>query len=159
MSLDPASLGSPACSLSRKLNATPEQVFEAWTTPARLAQWWGPHGFTNPVCEFEARPGGGIRIDMRGPDGVTYPMTGAVEDVVPPSSLVFSSVALDDHGRAMFKIRTLVDITGEGSHSTVQVRAYVTEKTSAAASHLSGMEAGWTQSLERLEALLDNSSE
>ncbi|MGH2375506.1 MAG: SRPBCC family protein, partial [bacterium] len=32
-----------------------------------MAQWWGPRGFTNPVCELDVRPGGAIRIHMRGP--------------------------------------------------------------------------------------------
>jgi hypothetical protein len=45
-----------------------------WTDPSHLAQWWGPHGFTNPVCEMDVRPGGALRIVMRAPDGTDYPM-------------------------------------------------------------------------------------
>ena len=40
----------------------------------------GPHGVTNPVCELAVRPGGGIHIDMRGPDGTVYPMTGVYRE-------------------------------------------------------------------------------
>ena len=53
-----------------------ELVFKAWADPKCVAQWWRPRGFTNPVCELDVRPGGAIRIHMRGPDGTVYPMTG-----------------------------------------------------------------------------------
>ena len=145
----------PAYTLARQFNSPPEQVFEAWTRAALLAEWWGPHEFTNPVCEFEARPGGGIRIDMKGPDGVVYPMTGAVEEIEAPGKLVFSSVALDETGRALFKVRTAVSIVEENGRSSLEIKAWITQKASSAAdAHLAGMRAGWTQSLERLDALL-----
>jgi len=43
--------------LKRVFNAPRERVWKAWTDPRRLAQWWGPAGFTNPVCEADVRPG------------------------------------------------------------------------------------------------------
>src|SRR5450631_3357723 len=42
----------------RVYDASRELVFKVWTDPKHLAEWWGPHGFTNPVCEIDARPGG-----------------------------------------------------------------------------------------------------
>ncbi len=44
--------------LTRVLDAPRELVFKAWTDPKRVAQWWGPQGFTSHVCELDARPGG-----------------------------------------------------------------------------------------------------
>jgi uncharacterized protein YndB with AHSA1/START domain len=44
--------------VTRVFDAPRRLVFQAWTDPKRVAQWWGPHGFTNPVCELEVRPGG-----------------------------------------------------------------------------------------------------
>jgi uncharacterized protein YndB with AHSA1/START domain len=40
---------------AREIPATVEQVFAAISDPERLAQWWGPAGFTNTfkVCEFK----------------------------------------------------------------------------------------------------------
>jgi len=63
--------------LTRVFDAPRELVFKVWTDPKHVARWWGPHRFTNPVCELDLRPGGAILIHMRGPDGVVYPMTGA----------------------------------------------------------------------------------
>jgi hypothetical protein len=56
--------------IARVFDAPRSLAFSAWTSPNHVAQWWGPHGFTNPVCELDARPGGAIRIHMCGPDGI-----------------------------------------------------------------------------------------
>jgi uncharacterized protein YndB with AHSA1/START domain len=47
-------------------------VLRAWTDSKHMARWWGPRGFTNPVCELDVRPGDLIRIDMCGPRMATY---------------------------------------------------------------------------------------
>ena len=39
--------------LIRILDAPRELVWEAWTNPKHLAQWWGPHGFTAPTCDVD----------------------------------------------------------------------------------------------------------
>ena len=49
---------NPSVALARVFDAPRELVFKAWTEPERMAQWWGPHGFTAPVCELDVRPGG-----------------------------------------------------------------------------------------------------
>ena len=56
--------------LTRVLDAPRELVFRMWTDPQHVAQWWGPMGFTNPVCEMDVRPGGELRIEhpSRTPD-------------------------------------------------------------------------------------------
>jgi len=57
---------------SRLIAAPVEQVYAALSTPARLARWWGPAGFTNTfdVCEFKT--GGRWSFTMHGPDGKSY---------------------------------------------------------------------------------------
>jgi uncharacterized protein YndB with AHSA1/START domain len=57
---------------TRVFDAPRELVFKAWTDPKQVAQWWGPRGFSNPVCELDLRPGGAIRIHMRGRGGTGY---------------------------------------------------------------------------------------
>ena len=58
---------------TRVFDAPRRLVFQVWTDPRHLAQWWGPRGFTNPRCEWEARPGAPIHIDMRGPTAASIP--------------------------------------------------------------------------------------
>ena len=55
--------------LTRVFDAPRELVFQAWTDPAHLKQWWGPQGFTTPACEVDLRVGGAWKIVMRFPDG------------------------------------------------------------------------------------------
>ena len=136
--------------LTRVVAVPRRLVFQLWTDPQHVAQWWGPHGFTNPVCQLDARPGGAIRIDMRGPDGTVYPMSGRYRDIVAPERLVFTSAALDAAGQPLFEVLTTATFAEQGGQTTVTVQAHVVEATDAADPYLAGMDAGWTQSLERL---------
>jgi uncharacterized protein YndB with AHSA1/START domain len=138
--------------IERIFDAPRELVFKAWTDPARLRQWWGPKNFTNPVCEIDVRPGGAIRIDMRAPDGVVYPMAGVFKEIAPPERLVFTSVALDKSENPMFEILNTVTFAETGGQTRLTLRATVLSATPQAAPHLAGMQQGWRQSLDRLEA-------
>ncbi len=136
--------------ITRIFDAPRELVFQAWTDPERLKRWWGPKSFTNPVCEIDPRPGGAIRIHMRAPDGVVYPMTGVFHEVVSPERLVFTSAALDDKGNALFEILNTVTFSEHDGKTKLTVRASVMKATPEALRFLAGMEQGWSQSLDRL---------
>jgi uncharacterized protein YndB with AHSA1/START domain len=140
--------------LTRVFESPRRRVFDAWTVPKRLAQWWGPNGFTNPVCELDAHSGGKILIEMRGPDGTAYPMTGVVREIAAPERLVFTSRPLDETGRALFEVVNTVEFSGRGHSTSVTLEAHVVMVTPAAERYLAGMEPGWSQSLDRLGALL-----
>lgn len=140
--------------ITRIFDAPRELVWKAWTDPKQVVQWWSPHGFTNPVCELDVRPGGAILIHMRAPDGVVYPMTGVYQEVVEPERLVFASAALDAEGNPLFEVLTTVTFVQQGKKTKQTMRAHVIRKTAQAAPYLAGMEAGWTQSLERFAAFV-----
>src|SRR5437879_2993235 len=142
----------PELVLTRVFKAPRGPVFAAWTEPTQVAQWWGPQGFTNPVCELDVRPGGAIRIDMRGPDGTVYPMTGVYEAIVKPERLVFVSAALDEHGKPLFEVLNTVTFAELGDKTKLTVQARVVKSTALAAPYLKGMEEGWKQTIERLAA-------
>jgi uncharacterized protein YndB with AHSA1/START domain len=144
--------------LTRVFDGPRELVFKVWTDPKHVAQWWGPKGFTNPVCELDLRPGGAILIHMRGPDGTVYPMTGVYQEVVRPERLVFTSGALDADGNPLFEVLTTVTFTEESGKTKQILKARVIKRTAQAAPYLAGMEAGWTQSLERLAAYVATES-
>lgn len=57
---------------TRIFQADIEKLFEAWTNPDLLQQWWGPAGFTNTFHEFDLRPGGRWRFTMHGPEKGHY---------------------------------------------------------------------------------------
>ncbi len=58
---------------SARIPAPCADVFAAISDPQRIAQWWGPAGFTNTIHQFDFRPGGAWLLTMHGPDGKDYP--------------------------------------------------------------------------------------
>jgi len=136
--------------MTRIFEAPRDLVFTAWTDPEHLRQWWGPTGFTNPVCELDLRPGGAIRIDMRAPDGVVYPMSGVFREISEPERLVFTSAALDVHGKPMFENLNIVVFEEYEGKTKLTLHVRVLSKTAEAAPHLAGMEMGWKLTLDRL---------
>jgi uncharacterized protein YndB with AHSA1/START domain len=138
---------------TRTLPAPRDLVFRLWTEPKHLARWWGPHHFTNPRCEFDARPGGAIHIDMRAPDGTVYPMTGSVREVSAPDRLVFVSVALDADGAPLLESVTTVTFEDAPGGTKLTVQASGAGATDLGWQMVQGMEPGWRQSLERLAGL------
>jgi len=73
----------------REFDAPRELVFDAWTDPKHLAQWWGPNGFTTTTLSFDLRPGGVWRFVMHGPDGRDYQNRITFEEVVRPERIVY----------------------------------------------------------------------
>ena len=51
--------------ITRTFNAPRELVWKMFTEPHHLMKWWGPKGFTTPVCEIDLRPGGIWHYVMR----------------------------------------------------------------------------------------------
>lgn len=147
-----ASMGSAEWDLviTRVFDAPRELVFKVWAETRHVAQWWGPKGFTNPVCEMDVRAGGALRIHMRAPDGVVYPMTGVFEEIVAPERLVFVGSALDGNGKPMFDVLTTVKFAEQHGKTALTLQLRVIKATAQAPQYLKGMQAGWTQSLDRL---------
>ncbi|MGH6672814.1 MAG: SRPBCC family protein [Xanthobacteraceae bacterium] len=136
--------------ITRVFDARRALVFRAWTEANHLAQWWGPKGFTNPVCEIDARVGGKLRIHMRAPDGSIYPMKGEIRELISPERLVFTNIALDADGNHLLEGFTTVTFVEEGGKTKMTLHTRAKAVVEYAAAYLQGMEAGWTQSIDRL---------
>ncbi len=95
-------------------------VFVAYTDAERLAQWWGPNGFTTTTRAFEFRPGGVWDFVMHAPDGTDYPNWIEWREIVPPERLVFLHGDRPDDPKAFVSTVTLVE---RGSATEVTMRA------------------------------------
>jgi uncharacterized protein YndB with AHSA1/START domain len=146
-------VGLHEVSLTRRVAASPDVVFAMWTDAKHLAKWWGPKGFTNPVCEVEARAGGKIRIDMQSPEGVTHPMIGRFVTLDRPHRLVFTAAVIDSEGRTMFEVLNTVTFIEVSGGTEISLVARVTSMTAAAPQYFAGMSEGWSQSFDRLANL------
>lgn len=77
---------------SRTFRHSLQLVWDAWTNPDRLKNWWGPNGFTNTFYEFDLKPGGTWRFTMHGPNNVDYPNLSIFAAVVDQQLLVWDHV-------------------------------------------------------------------
>jgi uncharacterized protein YndB with AHSA1/START domain len=159
--------------LTRVFDAPAALVFKAWTDPKQMAHWWGPHTFTNPVCEMDVRPGGAYRIVMRSPDGVEYPMKGFFREVVESRRLVFTN-DLSEHpdewhnmidpnrlkgkGKPAVDAITTVTFDEHQGKTTLTIHMCFESAATRDAHVRHGMADGWSQSLERLDQLLATST-
>ena len=145
--------------LTRVFDAPRELVFKCWTEPEHLKQWWGPNGFTTPACEVDLRVGGAWKIVMRFPDGSNeHTMQAVYREVLPPERLAFTNVALDKDGNRLLEGLTTVTFADLGGKTKLTLQTRMTGLVSYAGRMLDGMEAGWSQSLERLAEKLATSA-
>ena len=75
------------------LNAPRDLVWEAWTKPRHIMNWWGPEGFTNNIDKMEVKPGGTWKFVMHGPDGRNYKNLSRYKEVIKPGKIVFDHIS------------------------------------------------------------------
>lgn len=159
--------------LGRAFPAAREAVFRAWTDPRRLADWWGRHDFTNPVCEFDARAGGRLRIVMRSAEGVDYPLLGTVREIKPPSrlALTFDLSAYPDDWRDAIcadlaaedavlvnEQHLHIDFAESGAGTRLDLRIRFASPTLREVFLRCGILEGWNEGFDSLAALLTRST-
>jgi uncharacterized protein YndB with AHSA1/START domain len=134
----------------QRVLAVPRAVaYEALTDPAKLAKWWGPQGFTTPSVDFDLRVGGRYRIAMQPPDGELFHLSGEFREVDPPARLAYTFRwdPPDPDDRETVVTLTLLE-RDRGTEVRLSQGEFATE------ARLVLHEAGWTESLERLEQML-----
>ncbi len=141
--------------LTRLVSAPRQRVWKAWTDPKLVAQWWGPRGFTIPVCEIDLRPGGRILIHMSG-FGMLVPMAGVFKEIVEPERLVFTNNAYADAKLSTVLIEgvTTVTLADEGGKTRMTVHTEVLRASPEATQALAGMNQGWAEQVDKLEEFL-----
>lgn len=82
--------------IQRTFDSPRERVFDAWTDPDQVDQWWGPDGFTTVTDEMDATPGGVWKFEMVGPGGEKYQNRIAYEKVERPERLTYTHGSADD---------------------------------------------------------------
>lgn len=75
--------------VTRTLNAPRELVWEVWTNPEHIKNWWGPNGFTNTIFTMDVKVDGLWDYVMHGPDGTDYKNKTRYKEIVKPERIVF----------------------------------------------------------------------
>lgn len=136
--------------VTRVFDAPRDEVWRAWTDAERLKQWFMPHGFTVSECTVDLRPGGVRRMVIHGPDGSESTSDGAFLEVDPPARCVFTEAAFE----GALAVRNTVTFEDRGAKTELTLHTQVTKSSIELRGPLAGMEEGWLQSLEKLDALL-----
>ena len=84
--------------VTRVFDAPRALVWEAWTNPKYVMQWWGPKGFTSPFCKMDFRVGGKFLCCMKSPDGQEMWNGGEYHEIVPHEKIVYSLYFADSKG-------------------------------------------------------------
>ena len=126
-------------------------VFDACTRPEHLRRWWAPCFMTMVECEVDLRVGGRYRFLLRSPDGQEYVFYGEYLEIDRPERTRATWVYGQFPDDGAIESAEFVEVDGKTTLTTT-----VLHKTVAARDgHLaSGMEAGATDSMNQLEALV-----
>jgi uncharacterized protein YndB with AHSA1/START domain len=141
----------------RIFEAPMAMTFRAWSSCEHLSHWWGPAGWTLPVCELDFRPGGAWFYGMRGPNGEESYGLATYERIVEPSLIAYTN-AFTDADRQVNQDMPVMPITLQFTESsgrttlTTRIRFATAEDVEKVLA--TGMVEGLTQTGDRLEAYL-----
>ena len=143
--------------VARRFAGDRETIWAMWTRAEHLRNWWGPKGFTTPVCELDFRPGGSWFYCMQDPDGQRYCGKMIYAEIDAPSRFTVTDFFTDEEGNPIADMPQahsefqFVESNGEtvvtniSRYSTRDARDQVIEM---------GVEAGLSQTLDRLDEYL-----
>ena len=138
--------------LTRTFNAPAALVFEAWTKPEHVRQWWGLRAANMTVCDIDFRVGGRWRFVTREEDGSEVAFSGEYREIEAPARIVNTEVF------EMFpdnpSLITNIFEERDGKTTLTQVCEYDSKETRDMVLQ-SGMEFGAAESMDRLEELLE----
>lgn len=138
--------------INRLLDAPRELVFEAWTNPKHLVNWWGCQGFSSTFHHIEIKPGGKWHFEMNGANGVSFPNFVLFTEVVKPERLTYLHAA-DESYEPNFKVTVTFEQRGAKTWLTMRsIYATVAERDYAVKAF--GVVEGSNQTMDKLELYL-----
>lgn len=145
-------ISNRALTIERTFNAPITLVWDAWTQPEHIAQWWGPNGMPVRVVERDFKVGGKWQFNMIMPDGNEFVSNGEYLEITPPNKLVMT---------ANFKpmtegveIHVELEEGSDGTHFKFSV-VHETEEYCKQQEEM-GFYNGWGSAFDRLGAFLSN---
>ena len=147
-------VSSRTLSLKRTFNAPVKLVWEAWTQPEHIANWWGPKGMKTKIVEHDFRVGGNWKYTMAMPDGSEFIGDG-IYSVIVELEKIFSSANFKPM-TAGVEIQALFEKNGDKTNFTFNV-VHPTEEYCKQQEKM-GFYNGWGSTFDRLEAFINSLS-
>src|SRR5215207_1773830 len=132
--------------IRRVYDAPRELVWEAWTDPDHLAQWWGKRGWTavRSTITMDVRPGGVFRVTSISEDGAEMPSEGVYREVLAPERLVLEEPAENAWHEGAVSVVTFTDLGDGRTEMVMRSTIHTTDGARREA------EAGLQSALDRL---------
>jgi uncharacterized protein YndB with AHSA1/START domain len=147
-----APAGQQVVIVSRVFDAPRDLVFQAFTEPELIPDWWGPSRLSTTVDKMDVRPGGSWRFVHRDTDGSEYGFHGVYHDVTAPERVVQTFEFEGVPGHVALETATFEDLGGGRTRYTGQsVYQSVEDRDAMVAS---GMESGARETMDRLAEIL-----
>jgi uncharacterized protein YndB with AHSA1/START domain len=146
-------IGIPAARelvIERVFNAPRELVFQAWTDPDHIRQWFGPRDHPATHVSADVRPGGRWRGCLKSAEtGSELWLGGVYREIVPPERLVFTFAWEEAGERGLETIVTITFAEREGkTHMTFRQVPF------QSVNEREGHRGGWASTFDRLDELL-----
>lgn len=129
--------------LRRVLPAPADAVFDAWTRPELMVQWFAPRAMTTPLARVDLREGGAYRVEMQSADGTRFVATGTYLEIVRARRLVFT---WGSEGADRQETLVTVELHPRGDETEIVLRHTRFPARELRDSHLDG----WGGALEKL---------
>ena len=151
--------------VTRVFDAQRELVWKAWTDPKHVMQWWGPKGFTAPVCEIDFRVGGKFLYCMRTPDGQEGWNAGEYYEIVPHEKIVSLMYFSDSKGNRIEAaelgieheaIEGAYDVTLFEDIGNGQTKLTFIGNDTMQDAIKSGQLEGWNETLDKVAAVVED---
>ena len=144
--------GELTLEIERVVPASASDAFRAFADPDLLARWWGPAGFSVASLDFDPRPGNRYRIEMQPPEGDAFHLAGEFRQVDPPTRLAFTFAWEDPDPD---DVENLAELSFRDAGGSTEIALTQGPFRTEARHELH--RAGWTDSFDKLEALLARS--
>ncbi|MGX5732929.1 SRPBCC family protein [Bosea thiooxidans] len=138
-------LVTPSLTIKRRLNASPAEVYEAWTDPELLLRWFGPENVVGQEAQIDPRVDGAYRVVMLEDNGERHEVSGRYLEVVENEKLVFSWSWVTTPERVS---RVTVTFKPDGDGTILMLLHEKLFDDQAVRGHTHG----WTGSMDKLEA-------
>ena len=129
--------------LSRVIAAPRERVFQAWTDPKQIVQWFGPNGFKVESLECDIRPGGRWRFIYTGPDGTRYDNRMVFLRIEPPRLIEMEHGSDKDNDPARFHTIVTFDTQSDGKTVLTMRQLHPTKEQREATIGFGAVEIGY----------------
>jgi uncharacterized protein YndB with AHSA1/START domain len=154
--------------ISRVFDAPRALVWECFTKPERMKDWWGPKGVTIVKSQMDLRVGGTYHYGMQQPDGTVMRGRMVYREITPPERLVFINSFSDEAGGLgrhplapqwpieMLSIFTFEEMADGKTRFTVRWTPHnpTEEERKTFEGGFDSMTMGWSGTLDKLTAYL-----